>query len=267
MTLKKKPQKEPNHERWLVSYGDLLTLLFAVFVVLYAMSQADKKKAEEVSASIREAFGEVNSSGSARRPAIIDSGKISVIPDIASRPASQAHQQGDFKSRKHEANENDFKAMKASIDAYLLKTGARDKVSVEITRRGLVVSLKEAGFFESGSAVMKINSTDVIDTIATVINQYSNRCRVEGHTDNVPIQSGPFDSNWDLSTARASFLVKKLVQSHGVEPKNISATGYSEYQPVTENTTPEGRAKNRRVDIVVLSSTSDGAHLSYLPPD
>lgn len=267
MALKKKPQKEPNHERWLVSYGDLLTLLFAVFVVLYAMSQADKKKAEEVSASIREAFGAVNRSGSARRPAIIDSGKISVIPDISSRPVTQTLQQGDFKNRKHEANENDFKAMKASIDAYLLMVGARDRVSVEITRRGLVVSLKEAGFFESGSAVMKNDASDIVDTIATVINQYSNQCRVEGHTDNVPIQSGPFDSNWDLSTARASFLVKKLVVSHGVEPKNISATGYSEYQPVAENTTPEGRAKNRRVDIIVLSSTGAGARSSYVPSD
>lgn len=257
MPKKKKHEKEPNHERWLVSYGDLLTLLFAVFVVLYAMSQSDKKKAEEVAASIREAFGTVNTGGASRKPAVIDSGRTSVIPEIMNRPPSEAAQPRSANIRKSVASENDFKAIKASIDAYLLKTGAQDKVGVEITRRGLVVSLKEAGFFESGSAVIKQNTDSVIGTIASMLKEYSNRCRVEGHTDNIPIRSAQFSSNWDLSTARATFLVRKLVQSHGIDPSTISASGYGEYQPVADNGTADGRAKNRRVDIVLLSSAGE----------
>ncbi len=259
MARKKKPQKETNTERWLVSYGDLLTLLFAVFVVLYAMSQTDKKKAEEVATSLRESFGIIDTKGgSSRKPSIIDTGNTSIIPQINYRPQPISSQAvGAINNKKAQASENDFRAMKSSIDAYLLKTGNQSKVSVDITMRGLIISLKEAGFFDSGSAVMKKDSADVIATLADMLNQYSNRCRVEGHTDNVPIKSGAFDSNWDLAAARATCLVKRLIQSYGIEPRRISATGYGEYQPIADNENPEGRSKNRRVDLVVMSSAGE----------
>ena len=255
MARKKEPEKPANHERWLVSYGDLLTLLFAVFVTLYAMSQADKKKVEEVSASIQQAFNVVNvGSGAARRPAIIDNGKTALIPELTSRPVAPPVRTPGTTRGKTLAGENDFRAMKATIDAYLLKTGGRDKVSVTIGQRGLVVSLKEAGFFDSGSAVLKGGSAELLGVIADVFQSYTNRCRVEGHTDDVPIGGGRFASNWDLSAARATGLVKELVRSYGVEPSRISATGYGEYQPLADNTSAVGRAKNRRVDIVIMSS-------------
>jgi chemotaxis protein MotB len=124
MARKKEPEKPANHERWLVSYGDLLTLLFAVFVTLYAMSQADKKKVEEVSASIQQAFNMVDSGGgAARRPAIIYTGKTAVIPELKSRPVPPPVRTLGAVHGKMIANEDDLRAMKASIDAYLLKTG------------------------------------------------------------------------------------------------------------------------------------------------
>jgi chemotaxis protein MotB len=255
MARKKEPEKPGSHERWMVSYADLLTLLFAVFVTLYAMSQADKKKVEEVSASIQQAFNVVNvGSGAARRPAVIYNGKTAVIPEFTSRPVPPSVRTPGATHGKTLAGENDFKAMKASIDAYLLKTGGQDKVSVTIGQRGLVVSLKEAGFFDSGSAELKGGAAEVLGVIADLFQSYANRCRVEGHTDDVPIGGGRFASNWDLSTARATGLVKELVRSCAVEPTRISATGYGEYQPVADNTSAEGRAKNRRVDIVLMSS-------------
>ncbi|ABQ28223.1 OmpA/MotB family protein [Geotalea uraniireducens] len=254
MARKKKAEKEPNLERWLVSYADFITLLFAVFVTLYAMSQTDKKKAEEVVESLRESFG-YSKSSPVTKPKIIDSGNINIIPNMRQQtlPPKQA-QYG--KTRSH-AEEKDFKAIKAAIEAYLLKNDAQNKVSVEITRRGLVVSLKEVGFFDSGSATVQQNSYGLLAHVAESVSNYTNPIRVEGHTDNVPISSHTFPSNWELSTARATNLVQYLIRYYEFQPDKISATGFGEHRPIADNSTAEGRGKNRRVDIVLLSTESE----------
>ncbi|WP_129124763.1 OmpA/MotB family protein [Geomonas oryzae] len=249
MAKKKEHEKEPNHERWLVSYADFITLLFAVFVTLYAMSQTDKKKAEEVLASMRESFGYSTTSAGAK-PTVIDTGSMSVIPSM--HKMTQAPKRG--KSR---GSEQDFRATKASIEAYLMKVGAQNKVSVSVTQRGLVVSLKEAGFFDSGSATLKQNSYALLNDVMASLASYSNGVRVEGHTDNVPISSAAFPSNWELSTARATNVLRYLVKQEDFDPANISAAGYGEYRPVADNTDADGRAKNRRVDIVLLNEQSE----------
>ncbi|GAB7025856.1 flagellar motor protein MotB [Geotalea toluenoxydans] len=254
MARKKKHEKEPNLERWLVSYADFITLLFAVFVTLYAMSQTDKKKAEEVIESLRESFG-YSKSSSSPKPRVIDSGNINIIPNM--RPQVQQQKAGKGGKTKSHAEEKDFKAVKAAIEAYLLKTGAQDKVSVEINRRGLVVSLKEAGFFDSGSAIVQQSAYSLLAHVAESLVNYTNPVRVEGHTDNVPINSRTFPSNWELSTARATNLVQYLIKYYEFEPEKISATGFGEYRPVADNTTVDGRSKNRRVDIVLLSAESE----------
>jgi chemotaxis protein MotB len=256
MAKQKKHEKEPNHERWLVSYADFITLLFAVFVTLFAMSQTDKKKVEEVIASIRESFGYAKTSLGGK-PAVIDSGNISIVPQIRPQavPLPQ-RKQVTAKGRPH-AEEKDFVAIKASLEAYLLKKAAQDKVNISITRRGLVVSLKEAGFFDSGSATVKKGSVELLNTIAESLSNYSNAFRVEGHTDNVPIRSGAFRSNWELSTARATNIVHFMIDSYEYEPERMSAAGYGEYKPIADNTSNDGRAKNRRVDLVMLSGESE----------
>lgn len=254
MAMKKEPEKHVNHERWLVSYADFITLLFAVFVVLYAMGQSDKKKVEEVAASIQASFGMATAGATAPKINVIDSKSITIIPslkpEIAVSPMARPRR-GQAKVR---AEEKDFRQIKSSIEAYLVKQGAQSKVSLEITRRGLIVSLKEAGFFDSGRATIKPEAYELINTISEVVTQYNNPLRLEGHTDNVPINTAQFPSNWELSTARATNGLKYLLSNFDVDPDKISATGYAEFRPLVDNSTLEGRARNRRVDLVMLSS-------------
>lgn len=267
MALKKEPEKHANHERWLVSYADFITLLFAVFVTLYAMSQSDKKKVEEVAASLRESFGYSTQAAAGQRgvlqsqdikpiPAIKP--EMAIVPMINKMPPAGPRQGGMEKGRgKGKAEEKEFKQIQSAIEAYLIKHGAQNKVSIGITRRGLVVSLKEAGFFDSGSAVIKPAGYQLLNTIIEAMTQYSNPLRVEGHTDNVPISTPLFPSNWELSVARASNVLRYIQKNYDIDPSKLSATGYGEYRPVADNTTPEGRSKNRRVDLVLLSGDSE----------
>lgn len=257
MAIKKEPEKPANHERWLVSYADFITLLFAVFVVLYAMGQSDKKKVEEVMQSIQASFGMATAGAMAPKVNVIPSKSINLMPslkpELSIMPGGKSGR-GQGKSR---AEEKDFRQIKSSIEAYLVKQGAQNKVSLNITRRGLIVSLKEAGFFDSGQAQIKPEAYELINTISEVMTQYNNPLRVEGHTDNVPINSSQFPSNWELSTTRATNGLKYLIKHFDVDPDKISATGYAEFRPIADNTTPEGRGKNRRVDLVMLSSDGE----------
>ncbi|MDA8430050.1 MAG: OmpA family protein, partial [Geobacteraceae bacterium] len=229
----------------------------AVFVVLYAMGQSDKKKVEEVMQSIQASFGMANAGANAQKINVLTSKSINIMPSLKPElsivPAGRTGR-GQVKTR---AEEKDFRQIKASLEAYLVKQGAQNKVSLNITRRGLVVSLKEAGFFDSGQAHIKPDAYELINTIAEAMTQYNNPLRVEGHTDNVPISNSQFPSNWELSTARAVNGLKYLIKHFDVDPNKISATGYAEFRPIADNTTAEGRAKNRRVDLVMLSSEGE----------
>jgi chemotaxis protein MotB len=269
MAIKREPEKHANHERWLVSYGDFLTLLFAVFVAMYAMGQTDKKKADELTQSLRESFGYSTRASTGQRgvlqsqdikpiPAIKP--EMAVIPITEKMPPAGPRQGniGGGAGPKQMAGEKEFREMASSIEAYLIKQGFQNKVALSITQRGLVISLKEAGFFDSGSAKLKQDSIPTLRGIAEGLQQYANRFRVEGHTDSVPIRSTEFRSNWELSTARATNVIHFLVDSTSFSPETLSAVGYGEYQPLVSNDTPEQRAKNRRVDIVVLAAEAAG---------
>ena len=267
MALKKEPEKHANHERWLVSYADFITLLFAVFVTMYAMSQTDKKKVEEVAASLRESFGYSTQAAAGQRgvlqsqdikpiPAIKP--EMAIVPMINKMPPAGPRQGGGERGRsKTKAEEKDFKEIQSSIEAYLVKHGAQSKVSIGITRRGLVVSLKEAGFFDSGSAVITPSGYQLLNTIVEAMSQYSNPLRVEGHTDNIPISTPLFPTNWELSVSRATNVLRYIQKNYDVDPSKLSAIGYGEFRPAAENTTPEGRSKNRRVDLVLLSGEAE----------
>ncbi|MDD2273288.1 MAG: flagellar motor protein MotB [Desulfuromonadaceae bacterium] len=257
MALKKEPEKHVNHERWLVSYADFITLLFAVFVVLYAMGQSDKKKVEEVMQAIQQSFGMASAGATAPKVNVIASQTITVIPSL--KPELKISPMGRTRSgqAKTRAEEKDFRQIKSAVEAYLIKQGAQSKVTLEITRRGLIVSLKEAGFFNSGQANIKPEAYDLINTIAEVMTQYNNPMRLEGHTDNIPINTAQFPSNWELSTARATNGLKYLLKNFNVDPNKISATGYAEFRPIADNATAEGRARNRRVDLVMLSGEGE----------
>lgn len=265
MAIKREPEKHANHERWLVSYGDFLTLLFAVFVAMYAMGQTDKKKAEELTQSLRESFG-YSTQASAGQKGVLQSQDIKPIPaikpemaviPITNKMPPAGPRQGNIGGEtgsKQTAGEKEFREMASALETYLVKQGFQNKVTLSITQRGLVISLKEAGFFDSGSAKLKHESIATLRGIAEGLQQYANRFRVEGHTDSVPTRSSEFRSNWELSTARATNVIHFLVESAGFSPNVLSAVGYGEFQPLVANDTQEQRAKNRRVDIVVLAA-------------
>ncbi len=257
MARKKEPEKPANHERWLVSYADFITLLFAVFVTLYAMSQTDKKKVEEVAASYRAAFG-VTVGTDASKPSLIP--KSNMLPMPQNKPqvkeAEKPQGKGDGKL-KTQATKKDFQAMLISLEKYLLDKKAQELVSLEVTSRGLVISLKEGGFFDSGSATLKPTAEGLLDKIAEILQPYGNPISFEGHTDNIPIRSTAFQSNWELSSGRAISLAKYYIDRRGFAPEKIGVTGYGEYRPVASNNTEEGRKLNRRVDIVMLGATID----------
>jgi chemotaxis protein MotB len=257
----KKHEKEPNHERWLVSYADFVTLLFAVFVALYAMSQTDKNKMDALVASLRESFGYVKTGASSEKMNVVESTDLRTIPSIRQQvltPGIRNPGSTPAKGYTH-ASLKDFREIKAAIDTNLQKYGAEKKVSVDITNRGLVVTLKEAGFFDSGEAEVKPESLPLLEMVAGSLANYSNPIRIEGNTDNVPIRTGRFRSNWELSTARATNIIHYLIENYHIPPQKISAVGYGEFRPVADNSTSAGRTKNRRVDIVLLSEDREGS--------
>ncbi len=244
---KKAHEKEPNLERWLVSYADFITLLFAVFVMLYAMSIVDQKKMEEVQASIQSSFAGPQTLTPALK--VIGNKDFGLIPEVVEPPVPPQPQ--EEVSAAAEAQE--FSQIKKDIQDNLQGYGAKNEVQLTINERGLVISLKEAGFFPSGTAKVQLEALPLLDKIVTSISRYANTLRIEGHTDNVPVNSPAFPSNWELSTARANSIVHYLIEKHGFKGAKLSVIGYGEYRPIADNATDEGRKLNRRVDIVMLS--------------
>lgn len=240
-------RRRPSHDRWLISYADFITLLFAVFVVLYASSKADKKQGE-VTESIDAAFR-----------------SLGLFPDAARHPsAGPANAAGTEKAAmpmnivmgedvlSPAQVRNDLDHVRRELEETLSNQVATHTVSIHMGRDGLVISLREAGFFASGSAVPRPETLPTLRQIAARLGQTPYDLRVEGHTDNLPIHTPEFDSNWELSSARATRIARTFLDLKAMPPDRISAAGYAEFHPVASNATPEGRAENRRVDLVVL---------------
>lgn len=254
MARKHKHPEHVNHERWLVSYADFITLLFATFTALYALSKADASKSKAVADGLREAFGV---GGAKMVP--MEALDVNGIPsDNARLPTGQGNENAPPAATK-EAGKQEFEEIKKQVEEFLMTKGMYDKVSVDRQERGLVVSLKEGGFFESGSADVKPEANKVLEELAKKILSYRNPVRIEGHTDNVPIHSRTFPTNWELSSARATNVVRLLTDRFRIPSGKLSATGYGDSRPKTPNDTPAGRARNRRVDIVILSESGEAS--------
>jgi chemotaxis protein MotB len=247
-----------NHERWLVSYADFITLLFAFFVVLYASSQVDKKKVGKLALAIQVAFQEMGVFQASTTEVPIDVSEpmpFSTAQAInnAERTASLARIASHPGGSLGTSEENgDLAQLQARLEVMLEPEISRKEIAVRSEPDGLVISLREAGFFEIGSSKMNTASQPAFDRIASMLRAGGYRLRIEGHTDNVPIHNAQFPSNWELSTARSTEIVRLLIIRDGFTPDRLSAAGYAEYHPVTENRTAEGRAANRRVDIIIL---------------
>jgi chemotaxis protein MotB len=248
-----KKKAHANHERWLVSYADFITLLFAFFVVLYASSQADKKKAAQVAASIKGAFQQLGVfTGSATDEVGVPGSPGIPLPELTNSPLRLVKVASDSDKNGGAGIGIDVDELRRQLEAALGDEIRQHEVQMRVTPEGLVVSLREVGFFNSGQAELLQNGNSTLARIATILGGRGFEIRVEGHTDNVPVHNARFKSNWELSTARATTVVALLIEHHGFDPLLISAAGYSRYRPVENNTTPQGRAANRRIDLVVV---------------
>ena len=253
-----------SHERWLVSYADFITLLFAFFVVLYASSKADQKKQAQVSQAIDSAFHALGLFPDSARK--LDSLKnVSVVSkDQAVSPMNIV--MGEDVLAPANVKE-DLEQVQKYMQKMLADQIAQHTVSVQMGKDGLVISLREAGFFDSGSATPHPGTLPILRQIATALGQTPYDLRIEGHTDNIPIHNPEFDSNWELSSARATRLARIFLSTGAIVPNRISAAGYAEYHPVAPNDTAAGRAENRRVDLVILPRTKTNLALPWADSD
>ncbi|MBN1868637.1 OmpA family protein [Candidatus Sumerlaeota bacterium] len=320
MARKKKPDKPPNHERWLVSYADFITLMFAFFVVMFSTaSEQDPGKQKAVEQAFRKATGLMSmfSAGTAsgERTILTPSAPGGADITISVQPSDQGlapvlapgnvqtESPDDFEARSPDESDEPFPGQTEGGDSEgswptppptpvetppppetqaptetpgsgpgpggsesmasiydnlrtaLTEELAQNLIEIKQERRGIVISLSEAGFFDSGSAVLKPRSLQTVDRIARKLASFRRQVmvRVEGHTDNVPIgRHSQFLDNRDLSSARANTVIRHLENLHFPEP-NLIAAGCGEWRPVASNDTEEGRARNRRVDIVILN--------------
>jgi chemotaxis protein MotB len=254
-----------SHERWLVSYADFVTLLFAFFVVLYASSQVDKRKVGMLALAIQVAFQQMGVFPASTTQVPIDSSKpmpFSIAQAIESteRTASLARVSSRPEGSPGTGVENgDLEQLQRELETELAPEIARKEIAMRREPDGLVISLREIGFFQSGSARMMQASEAALDRIAGMLGKHSYRLRIEGYTDNTPIHTAQFPSNWELSTSRATEVVRVFIVREGFSPDRLSAAGYGEYHPLASNLTVDGRSANRRVDILILSRNSDPA--------
>ena len=235
--MKKKHEEHENHERWLVSYADFITLLFAFFVVMYSVSSVNEGKYKVLSESMVSAF-------SNNKPV----GELSVLNLPVTKNQS-------IVTKEEHANQDNARSFLKVANA-ISTVKVPDGVKITSTERGLSIRIKDEALFESGSANIHPQMKEFIDLVAGLVSDLPNLIAVEGHTDNQPIRSVTFPSNWDLSTARANVLVRYFTEYHHLAPYRFSSTGYAGTRPIESNATPDGQAENRRVEMIILRNTS-----------
>ncbi|MFC4768321.1 flagellar motor protein MotB [Effusibacillus consociatus] len=237
-----------NHERWLLTYADLITLLMIFFVVLYSMSKIDITKYEQLAVSLNQSFY---------------NGSTGVMQTKFERPNGEPNESGKsidkeiLEASKKMAEENQrLKNAEEKLQQHIRQNGLSDKILVELNTKGVQITLRDVALYDTGSAALKPDAEKILGGLAPFLKELPNKISIEGHTDNIPIRNSQFRSNFDLSAERA-LNVLYYFQSQEVKPELMSATGYGEYVPVTGNDTPEGRAANRRVNVIILRNTGN----------
>jgi chemotaxis protein MotB len=249
MARKKKAEEHENLERWLVSYADFITLLFAFFVTMYASSRVDENKMGSAVESLQRALGSVIAVPVPSRQAGIFNDFSSPV-QVTIVPISAPHGREVEKLAQE---------LKKRIEGPQAKGGHKTgtkayQVTFLLQERGLVIRVSDQFFFHPGEAAIRPEVLPFLKTIGQTLQGVDNPIRIEGHTDNVPISTAQFPSNWELSTTRATTIIRYFLTNFQFDPQKLSAAGYGEHRPVAANDTPEGRDQNRRVDVVILNS-------------
>lgn len=238
MAKKKEEEQGGGAPEWMVTFSDAMTLLMVFFILLFSMSTIDEKKEQALTSAFNNIFN-----GGGNNP-IMGEG---VGDDILMNSGE------DDQSIQEFDEEEQRESLLQILNEIIEKKGLRDYISVEKVERGVSVILVDSLLFQSGRADLKVESKEVLEDIAVVLNEIDNQIIIEGHTDNLPIHTYMFASNWELSTARAVVVTRFLVENAGVNPTRISAQGYGEFRPIALNDTAENKAKNRRVNILILN--------------
>jgi chemotaxis protein MotB len=251
MSRKKKHAANENQDRWLVSYADFITLMFAFFVVMFASSQTDKGRAQQVSESVKKALEE-------SQFAAVVAGILGGTVDDKGKGNAMLKGPGgmDPKNPPKEAREQALAELLPSLQFLtkeLKQEIAGGKLQIKLQGRGLVVSLLEAAFFPTGEDTIDPRTYPTIEKIAAAIRSLPNPVRLEGHTDWVPIHNARFHSNWELSAARSVAMLNLLSQRFEIPERRLAIAGYADTAPADTNETEQGRARNRRVDLVILN--------------
>ncbi len=263
MARKKKPEEHENHERWLVSYADFITLLFAFFVVMYSLSSVNEGKYRVLSDSLVSAFEDAPKSlrpvqiGDPIKelPSIFPDSRpqLKTVPEVEPEAAQEKRLQQEGQAGQRDRQ--NLNKLQKQLENSLGPMIERDLISVKRTGKGLEVEINSSILFDSGKALIQAKAVSVLTGIAASIKSFPNAVQVEGYTDNIPIETFAYPSNWELSAGRASSVVH-LFSDEGVDPFRMSAIGYGEFRPVALNTTVEGRERNRRVVVVIMSEAA-----------
>lgn len=264
MAKKKHHHEEHVDESWLIPYADLLTLLLALFIVLFASSKMDAKKFETLSNALNSAFH--GGTGVMEQPSPMET-PIAPSPDKPQKvPGDQKDKgegtgQGQTKQEQEEQEKQDaaerqetenLKELQKNINKYIAENELESQFETKLLPEGLKIVINDLAFFQSGRADIRPEAKPLGVALSHLLAAYPRKVTVSGHTDNIPISTAQFESNWDLSSKRAINFMKILLENQKLDPKNFSATGYGEHQMVAPNDSAEGRAKNRRVEVFIL---------------
>lgn len=250
MARKRREEEHENHERWLVSYADFITLLFAFFVVMYAVSSVNEGKYKVLSNSLTNAFKNTTGQPGGQPIAVSQSGSPIAARPIVKMDKAPATQKAEEKKKEQRSQ---MKRVANNIMDALQPLVAQGKVRLLETSRGVTIEINDSILFPPGTATLQPASSSAMGAIAQVLADTDFPITIEGHTDNVPIATPQFPSNWELSAMRAT-TVLRLFNASGVGAERLTAIGYGETRPVVTNTTVEGRARNRRVSILIDSN-------------
>jgi chemotaxis protein MotB len=235
---RKKVEQQGGAPAWMTTYGDMVTLLLCFFVLLYSFSSIDSQKFKLLQISLRDALGVLTGGRTLDSGTLINGGEV-------------------YEGISRYQEEEIFREIKENVENALGREDMQETVYFSTNERGLIIRFLDNALFDTGKADLKPEAKETLNKVADILGDYPDRSiRVEGHTDNIPINTAMFPSNWELSTARATTVIRHLLNRYHFSPDKLSAAGYGEYKPVGDNAKPEGRKLNRRVDIVVLRTST-----------
>lgn len=235
MPRRKKKGDDVNTNGWMDTYADTITLLLTFFILLYSISAVDSEKLKQLNHALQSSLK--------------GNTEVSEVKDIKDL---------EVKTKDPESGNTEYEDLAKKLNNTIEKNGLTEVIKLRKEDRGIVLQLDETILFEPGKADLKENNKEVLETITTIINEHDNDVLIEGHTDNVPMNNKEFASNWELSAARALSAVTYFVHDKQIDPMRFSVKGYGEYKPLVPNDTPENRAINRRIDILMVEQKVKG---------